>query len=142
MVDIDKLILHTTYNAFKNNSVQRDNLSLPTSVASGAVFTSVVSFITSQPAAFVPAFAFSTDYDNYFQFVDSQYHNTWRPVSGSQVHALFSTTSLDFFRINFTITGTVITFTLYYKNSGGGTLTFNHPTGKVPITLIDYTLAN
>lgn len=141
-VDLDKLALHTSYNTYKNNSVKRGNLALPTSLGAGLTWTSTLTLTLSQAAAFLQAYSFATDYGDYFNYLDSQYHDAWRIVNQNADYLLNSSGGLQFFNINMVLSGTSVTFTLIHKNTGGGTLTYIHNTYLVPIALIDYTLAN
>lgn len=141
-VDLDKLMLHSSYNTYKNNSVQRGNLSLPTSLGAGLTWTSTVSFTLSRASAFIQAYSYATDYGDYFLYLDSAYHDAWRVINQNNDYLLFSSGGLQYFNINMSIVGTTVTFTLIHKNISAGTLTYTHPTYLVPVTFIDYSLTN
>lgn len=141
-VDLDKLALHTSYNTYKNNSVKRGNLALPTTLGAGATWTSTLTLTLSEAAPFIQAYSYGTDYGDYFNYLDSLYHDAWRVINQNADYLLFSSSGLQFYKINMVLNGTSVTFTLIHKNIGGGTLTYRHDTYLVPVTLIDYKLAN
>lgn len=141
-VDLDKLLLHSSYNTLKNNSVQRGNLDLPTSLAAGATWTDTLSFTLSEDPAFIQAYSYASDYGDYFTYLDSAYHDEWRQIHTNNDYLLFSDGGLQYFNIYTQVTGLTITFTLYHKNISASTLTYRHDTDVVPVTFIDYSLAN
>jgi len=141
-VDLDKLMLHSSYNSFKNSAVNRGNLALPTSIAAGDTWISTVTFTLAQAAVFMQGYSFATDYGDYFNYLDSQYHNAWRVMNENSDYLVFSSSGLLVYTINMTLSGSSVTFTLRLSRLGFGAVTINHPTYLIPITLIDYRLAN
>lgn len=139
--DLSKLLLHTSYNAFKNNSVQRGTLALPTSLTPSQVYTDSVTFTLSENAAFIQAYVYATDYGDYFNFTDGAYHDGWRMVNTNNDYLIFGSYTLLNYYIRMSLNGNQVTFTLYVKNASHDN-TMSHPTHTVPITFIDYTLAN
>lgn len=138
-VDLTKLILHTGYNSFKNRSIQRGNLILPANL--NAYYTNVLTFTLQEPASFIQAYKYSSDYGDYFTHLDSKYHDAWRLVHTNQDDLLFSTTNtLHAFNILMKLEGSKVTFTLTANASAGKII--SHPTGLVPITFVEYRLAN
>lgn len=135
---LQKLILHSSYNSFKNTSIQRGNLTLPASMA-GAVYDSAVTFTLPETASFLGAYLYATDYAQYFEFLDSQYHNSWKQINNNNDSLLFSSSGLQFFRVKMILNGNTITIRLHINS---GTYTVNHPTLLIPITVVSYRLAN
>lgn len=142
-IDLNNTLLHTSFNAFKNNSVQTDTLALPASLTAGATYTDTVTFTLSESAAFIACYVYSTDYDDYFRYLDSAYHDAWRPLYASQDHLVFDdpVTSLFFYDVNVLVDGSTVTAKLYIENTTAGTITYT-PNKTVPIAFVDYTLAN
>lgn len=142
--NLDKLLLHSAYNTFKNLSVQRDELDLPTSMSAGQYYTDTVTFQLTEAIAFLQAYSFATDYGDYFSFLDSQYHNQWRTINNNNDYMILSSSGLLFFNIYMFLdtTNLRVTFTLVLSRVGFGAVTINHPTYKVPITFVDYRLTN
>lgn len=142
--NLDKLLLHTTYNTFKNLNVQRDQLDLPPSVGAGVVYTDTVTFQLTEDIAFLQAYSFATDYGDYFNYLDSQYHNGWRLINNNADYLVFSSGGLLFYTVNMFLdtVNRQVTFTLTLSRQGFGAVTINHDTYKVPITFVDYRLTN
>lgn len=143
--DITKLIMTSDKNAFKNESVQRSNLAIPTSIAAGAKVTTTVEFTLNEAANFIQVYIFATDYGDYFNFLDSKYHDGWRPInnstaSGSGEYLIFTSGGLYDYAVRISIDGKKVTATASFRNISGGTITINHPTYLIPITFIEYTL--
>lgn len=143
--DITKLIMTSDKNAFKNESVQRNNLAIPTSIPASSRVTSTVQFTLNEAANFLQVYVYATDYGDYFNFLDSKYHDGWRPInnssaSGSGEYLLFTSGGLYDYGVKISINGKIVTATAYFRNISGGTITINHPTYLVPITFIEYTL--
>jgi hypothetical protein len=141
-VDLDKLALHSSYNSFKNNSVQRNNLVIPASVGAGSVYTNTVSFTLTNPAAFIQGYSYATDYGDYFLYLDSAYHDAWRVVNENADYLLRSSSGLLSYTIKMQIVGNVVSFTMRLSRAGFGAVTIFHDTYLIPITFIDYQLAN
>lgn len=143
--DITKLIMTSDRNAFKNESVQRNNLIIPNSIPASSTVTNSVQFTLSEAANFIQAYIYATDYGDYFNFLDSQYHDGWRSInnstaSGSGDYLLFTSGGLYDFAVRISINGNIVTATASFRNISGGTITINHPTKLIPITFIEYTL--
>lgn len=143
--DITKLIMTSDNNAFKNQNVQRGNLPIPTSIPASSQVTRSIEFTLDEVANFIQAYCFATDYGDYFNFLDSLYHNAWRSInnstaSGSGDFLLFTSSGLYDFGVRIILNGNKVTVVGYYRNITGSTLTINHPTYVVPITFIEYTL--
>lgn len=143
--DVTKLILTSDLNAFKNRSVQRGNIPIPTSIAAGARVVNSITFTLSENANFIQAYIYATDYGDYFNFLDSKYHDGWRSInnsaaSGSGEYLIFTSGGLYDYAVRISINGNVVTATASFRNISGGTITINHPTYLVPITFIEYTL--
>lgn len=141
-VDLNKLILHTGYNSFKNVSVYRDELDLPVSLNTSTVYTDSVSFTLSEQASFIQAYMKTSDYAQYFQFLDSEYHDAWRQINANNDNLIFTSSGLYYYYVRMSISGNVVTFTLQAPRSTSGTPVIRHNTMKVPITFIEYRLAN
>lgn len=141
-VDLTKLILHTGYNSFKNNSIQRGNLTLPTSLNTSTFFTSTLTFTLTQTASFIQAYKYSTDYGDYFNYLDSAYHNQWRQINANNDDLIFTSSGLYYYNIYMKLASNVVTFSLVAPKSTSGTPTVTHPTGLVPVTFVEYRLAN
>lgn len=143
--DITKLILTSDNNAFKNQSVQRSNLAIPTSIAASSRVTSTVEFTLSDTANFIVPYVYATDYGDYFNYLDSQYHDAWRPInnstaSGSGEYFLRTSGGIYDFGVRIKINGKKVTATAYFRNISGAPITVIHPTFLIPITFIEYTL--
>lgn len=142
--DLDKLLLHSSYNTFKNLSVQRDELDLPTSMSAGQYYTDSVTFQLTEDIAFLQAYSFATDYADYFNFLDSGYHDFWRAINNNNDYLVFSSSGLLFYNIYMFLDTAKkqVTFTLVLSRVGFGAVTIRHDTYKVPITFVDYRLTN
>lgn len=143
--DITKLILTSDKNAFKNESVQRNNLTIPTSIPASTRVTSSVQFTLSESANFIVPYVYATDYGDYFNFLDSQYHDGWRPInnssaSGSGEFFLRTSGGIYDYGVRIKINGNVVTATAYFRNISASPITVIHPTFLIPITFIEYTL--
>ena len=141
-VDLSKLILHTGYNSFKNVAVHRGNLTLPTSLNTSSVYTNSISFTLDDQASFTQAYMYTSDYSQYFQFLDSGYHDAWRQINANNDNLIFTSSGLYYYYVRMTVNANVVTFTLYAPKATAGTPTVRHPTGLVPITFTEYRLAN
>jgi hypothetical protein len=137
----DSTLLDSSFNAFKNSSVQHANFNLPASLAANQNYSQTVTFKMSLNASFLQAYVFSTDYQYYFDFLDSQYHDNWRLINANADHLCRSSGSLLNFQVNMYLVGNLANFTLYLRGLSSAT-TILHPTFLIPITFIDYTLAN
>lgn len=143
--DIEKLILSSDHNAFKNRSVQRGFLAIPTSIPASSRVNTTIQFTLSELANFIVPYIFATDYGDYFNFLDSKYHDFWRPInnstaSGSGDFLLFTSGGLYDYAVRISLDGNIVTVTGSFRNISGGTITINHPNYLVPITFIEYTL--
>lgn len=136
-----KLVLHTSYNSFKNTSFQSDVLTLPSSLGVSAYNTSV-SFTLPETASFLGAYMYTSDYAQYFEYLDSAYHDAWRQINNNNDNLIFTSGGLYYYRIRMKLDGTTVTFSLYAPAATSGTPTVTHPTHQVPITLAAYRLAN
>lgn len=139
---LQKLVLHTSYNSFKNISVHRDELDLPVSLNTSTNYTDSVAFTLSENASFLMAYMYSSDYAQYFQFLDSKYHDAWRQINNNNDNLIFTSGGLYYYNIRMSLVGNLVTFTLIAPRSTSGTPTISHPTMKVPITFVEYRLAN
>lgn len=143
--DITKLIMTSDNNAFKNESVQRNSLVIPASIPASSSVVNSVQFTLTEAANFIQAYIYATDYGDYFNFLDSQYHDGWRSInnstaSGSGDYLLFTSGGLYDYAVRISINGKVVTATAYFRNISGSPITTNHPTHLIPITFIEYTL--
>ena len=141
-VDLDKLMLHSSYNTFKNIDVQKNTLDLPTSVGAGSIYTDSVTFNLQETAVFMQGYSFATDYGDYFNYLDSQYHDEWRNVHTNNDYMVLSSSGLLTYTIKLELTATSAIFTLRLSRQGFGAVTINHPTYLVSIAFIDYRLTN
>lgn len=141
-VDLSKLILHTGYNTFKNISVYRNDLTLPSSLNTSTVYENEIVFNLSENASFLQAYMYSTDYNQYFEFLDSSYHDAWRQINANNDNLILTSAGLYYYYVRMKINDKRVTFTLFAPKSTSGTPTVRHPSFKVPITFIEYRLAN
>jgi len=141
-VDLDKLMLHSSYNTFKNIDVQKNTLDLPTAVGAGSIYTDTVTFSLQETAVFMQGYSYATDYGDYFNYLDSQYHDEWRNVHTNNDYMVLSSSGLLTYTIKLELTTTSAIFTLRLSRQGFGAVTINHPTYLVPIAFIDYRLTN
>lgn len=139
---LQKLVLHTAYNSFKNVSVYRGELDLPPTLNSAATYTDSITFNLAEDASFTMAYMYTSDYSQYFQFLDSAYHDAWRQINNNNDNLIFTSAGLYYYDIKMTFNGNTVTFYLIAPRSTSGTPTVNHPTMKVPITFVEYRLAN
>jgi len=139
---LQKLVLHTAYNSFKNVSIHRGNLAIPATLNSGAVQTNSISFTLTENALFTMAYMYTSDYSQYFQFLDSAYHDAWRQINNNNDNLIFTSAGLYYYDVKMSLSGNIVTFTLIAPRSTSGTPTVNHPTYLVPVTFVEYTLAN
>lgn len=137
-----KLAMFTKYNTFKNVSVYRDELDLPATLNSSSTYIDSITFTLSENASFLMGYMYTSDYSQYFQFLDSEYHDFWRQVNNNNDNLIFTSAGLYFYDVKMTLKGNEVTFSLIAPRSTSGTPTVNHPTGKVPITFVEYRLAN
>jgi hypothetical protein len=143
--DITKLIMTTDRNAFKNESVQRSNIAIPASIPASSSIVRTVTFELNESANFIQVYIYATDYGDYFNFLDSKYHDGWRPInnstaSGSGDFLIFTSGGLYDYAVRISINGREVTATAYFRNISGSPITVNHPTYLIPITFIEYTL--
>ena len=141
-VDLDKLMLHSSYNTFKNIDVQKDTLAIPASVGAGSIYTDSVTFNLQETAVFMQGYSYATDYGDYFNYLDSAYHDEWRNVHTNNDYMVLSSSGLLTYTIKLELTATSAIFTLRLSRQGFGAVTINHPTYLVPIAFIDYRLTN
>lgn len=141
-VDLDKLMLHSSYNTFKNINVQKDYLAIPASVGAGSIYTDSVTFNLEESVAFMQGYSYATDYGDYFNYLDSQYHDEWRNVHTNNDYLVFSSSGILNPTIKLELTATSAIFTFRLSRQGFGAVTINHPTYLVPIAFIDYRLTN
>lgn len=138
-----KLALHTGYNSFKNLAVHRGNLVLPTTLNTSTTYAYSLSFTLAENASFTMAYMYTSDYAQYFQFLDSGYHDAWRQINNNEDNLIFTVAhGLYYYRIRMSLNGNIVTFTLYAPRSTSGSPVIRHPTGLVPITFVEYRLAN
>lgn len=137
-----KLAMFTKYNTFKNVSVYRDELVIPSTLNSSATQTNTLTFTLAENASFTMAYMYTSDYSQYFQFLDSAYHDAWRQINNSNDNLIFTSAGLYYYDVKMTINNNVVTFYLIAPRSTSGTPTVNHPTHRVPITFVEYRLAN
>lgn len=142
MVDLSKLILHTGYNSFKNISVQRDQLVMPATLNTSSTYSNSVQFALSENASFLQAYKYTTDYGDYFNYLDSSYHDHWRQINTNNDDLLITSDGLYFYNILMSLSQNVVTFTLFAPKATLGTPSIQHPTGTVPVTFVEYRLAN
>lgn len=138
--------LDSDYNAFKNLEISRDELDLPTSVAANTLYTDSITFTIQENAKFIEAYAYLSDYNQYFNRLDSNYFDIWTKLNAQSANStayllLTDASTLEYFDISLRFSGNQITVTLSYNNATGSTITFVHPTFKVPIAFVEYTLA-
>lgn len=143
--DITKLIMTSDKNAFKNQSVQRGNIPIPASIPANSQLTTSIEFTLAETANFIQAYIYATDYGDYFNFLDSVYHDAWRSInnstaSGSGDYLIFTSGGLYDYGVRIRLNGNKVTATAYFRNISGSTITINHPTLLIPITFIEYTL--
>lgn len=141
-VDLDKLILYTPLNSFKNVDINRGNLPIPNTLSSVVDYTASISFTLAEDASFLQGYMFTSDYAQYFQFLDSSYHDAWRQINANEDNLLFTSAGLYYYYIRMTLDRNVVTFTIFIPRATSGTPTVNHPTKLVPVTFVEYRLAN
>lgn len=142
--DITKLIMTTDNNAFKNESVQRGILTIPGTIPAGVLYTTDIQFTLTEVANFIQAYTYATDYQDYFNYLDSGYHDAWRQSNNSTTASgdflLFTSGGLYPFTVRLIFSGNFVTARLQINNVGGAAKTVDHPTYQVPVTFIEYTL--
>lgn len=143
--DITKLIMTSDKNAFKNESVQRAFIPIPTSIAANTRVTATVQFTLNEAANFIAPYVYASDYGDYFNFLDSKYHDGWRPLnnstaSGSGDFLLFTSAGLYDYGVRLSLDRNIVTATAYFRNISASPITINHPNYLIPITFIEYTL--
>lgn len=143
-VNLDKLLLHSSYNTFKNLSVQRDELVLPTSMSAGEYYTDTVTFDLTEDIAFLQAYSYATDYGDYFSFLDGLYHDQWRVINNNNDYMILSSSGLLTAKIFMKLdtTNRQVTFTFVLSRVGFGAVDIRHPTYRIPVTFVDYRLTN
>lgn len=137
-----KLAMFTKYNTFKNVSVYRDELDLPATLSSSSTYTDSITFTLNENASFLMGYMYTSDYSQYFQFLDSAYHDFWRQINNNNDNLIFTSAGLYYYDVKMVLNGNQVTFYLIAPRSTSGTPTVNHPTMKVPITFVEYRLAN
>lgn len=143
--DVTKLVMTSDLNAFKNQSVQRGFLPMPTSVGASSRVTNQITFTLGESANFIQAYVFASDYGDYFNFLDSKYHDAWRSINnsvatGSGDFLVFSSNGLINYLIRISLNANIVTAILSIQNISGSPITINHSSYLIPITFIEYTL--
>lgn len=139
---LDKLILISKNNAFKNDDVFRGTLVIPASVGAGAIYTNSVSFTIPEGVDFQSAFGYFTNYSvRLFQGPPfTSYTDRWWDLN--QIQDVFLVTSAGVIngQIIQTVSGSVVTITLRISRQGFSAVTITS-SGSIPISLVAYSLA-
>lgn len=139
-VDLSKFVMHSSFNSFKNNSVYTGSITIPATITSGSTYTRSVTFTMSEAAAFLQVHIFATPYTEYNY--DGSYQNAWAQIESSPIgYALLDSpaTSLYYFEASYTVVGNSVTVTIFIPNQ---VATFNTGSPVVPISFVEYNLAN
>jgi hypothetical protein len=143
-VDLNKLIMISTNNSFKNNGVNRGTLVIPASVAAGAIYTNTATFNIPTGVDFQAAFGFFTSYSAriFAGPAFTTYQDRWYDVS--QVQDVFFVTSAGVVsgQLITNINGNTITVTLRISRQGSSAITITHGTYAIPISIIAYSMAS
>lgn len=143
-IDLNKLIMISKNNSFKNNGVNRGNLVIPASVGAGSVYTNTLSFNIPTGVDFQVAFGYFTSYSARIFAGPSftTYQDRWYDVS--QIQDLFFVTSAGVVngQILISISGNTINATLRISRQGMSAITISHPTNIIPISIVAYSMAS
>lgn len=143
-VDPTKVAFSSSYNAFKNVSVQRGTVPMPGSLIANEQYSATVTFTLSESANFIQAYTEGTDYGDYFLYLDGEYHDSWLQIKPNNDYLVFmddaGVNTLQFYRLEISIAGDDVTV-IYSQFNTSFPVTLNHPTGLVPVTFIEYNLA-
>lgn len=138
------------FNTFKNNNIHRGAFTFPVQTnpaAAPARDVQTFTFQLTDQASFIEFYIFATDYNSYFRYLDSVYHNFW--VRLEQVTSSFlimddPVTSLYFYDIDYKIVGNTVTVRRVLTNfaafpSGNPVILTAGMT--VPFAFVEYALA-
>ena len=139
--DEGKTVTAPQYNTFKNVTIHRGTLSMPLTT-SGPAQTQTIQLTLEDPASFLQLYIYGTDYDDYFRFLDSQYHDRWLPIECTRDFLVFDSpvTQLFYYSINYTVSGNIVTLNrVMYGASFGAPWNVSQIFPK--FAFVEYTLA-
>lgn len=139
---LERLIMISKNNAFKNDGVLRDTLIVPASVGAGAIYTNSVTFSIPDGVDFYSAFAYFTNYSTRL-FAGppfTSYNNQWWDLN--QVQQVFFSSSAGVISgtIYMTVDSNRIIVTLRISRQATTAVTINTG-GNIPVSIIPYSLA-
>lgn len=139
---LDKLILISKNNAFKNDDVFRGSLVIPASVGAGSIYTNSVSFTIPDGVDFQSAFGYFTNYSlRIFQGTPfTTYVDRWWDLNQIQDVFLITSAGVITGQIIQVVTGGIVTITLRISRQGTSAVTITS-SGSIPISLVAYSLA-
>lgn len=132
-VDLEKVILFTGANAFKNTGVYDTSITMTGTITAGQTrtFTSVVTLDENQDFAYAIA--------NYVEFIKGG-SAAYQVLPTFDAYVVTTPTGFINTALYFTINGSTVTFTAAINNPYGGTETIADTT--INIRYVTYTLAN
>lgn len=143
-VDLSKLILHSGFNAFKNDgNVYIGSISFPASMTTGQFYTTTVSFTISSSPQFTRFFAFFREtVDATLLGGGAQWYPGNVAVGSVGVHVNAPAPNVGYLNgaVYPIINGNTVTVKAELKNPYGNSITLDAL--SVPFAFIEYTLAN
>lgn len=139
--DLDNILLHSSYNAFKNNGVHRADIAMPNSYTANTPVEITETFTLADDTDFAQVLIYGTDYAKYFRYLDSQYHDAWMQIEQPRDFLLLDNpvTQLFYFYAKYRIVGDQITIVITIPKFSSS---FNIlSTLSVPVAVVEYTLA-
>ena len=139
-LDVENILMHSSINSFKNTSVHRADMAIPSPHTNGVQQTITEVFTLAEDTDFVQLMVYATDYSNYFRFLDGAYHDKWMMVEQSFDYLLRQNppSSLYYFNVDYKIDGDQVTVTITIPAFFPTT---NWTAGMVvPIAFVEYTL--
>lgn len=147
MVNIDNFILNTDTNTFKNSGNNTGTLTIPTYIAAGSIYTDTISFTLESESTphFHNTFVYATDYsDNFDYFPSLIYRDRWCDARFLSLGVLITSSDAGVLNasilVKSTSNGVSITFRLSRKGTTAATIT--HSSYVIPVSMIDFNLAN
>lgn len=131
------------FNTFKNISIHRGELTHPLSLPSSGSETRSLTFTLDEQASFIQLFIYGTSYNDYFRYLDSQYHDRWWLIETTFDFLIFDNpvTQLGFYEINWTVNGNLVTLTWTTHIGFSATPPINMSPIRPKFAFVEYVLA-
>lgn len=143
--DLNKLVLYSKNNSFKNQNVYRGNITIPTGVGAGAISNTSVTFTVPDGTEFIEIFGFFTSYSYRIEVIGiplTTYADMWQNLVGTRDSVfLYTSAGIMFGTLSLRVTGNQVFVNLNISRMGMGAMTINHGTYVLPISLVAYSTA-